>query len=149
MLAPVGATICLSPTDEWVADGVLLIEGQKIAAVGGRDIVAVPENAKVLDCSGNTITAGFWNSHVHFFERKWAGAATIPRDELNAQLRDMSARFGFTTVFDIGSMWETRGLCATGSNQAKLVGRASTRRAKACFHQVPFPARRFSTRWVS
>jgi imidazolonepropionase-like amidohydrolase len=60
----------------------------------------------LLDCSGLTITAGFWNSHVHFFERKWANAAEIPAPELGRQLQDMLTRFGFTSVFDTGSLWE-------------------------------------------
>src|SRR5262249_21655948 len=55
---------------------------------------------------GATISAGFWNSHVHFFERKWANAATIPASELGRQLEDMIRRYGFTSVFDLGSRWE-------------------------------------------
>jgi imidazolonepropionase-like amidohydrolase len=43
---------------------------------------------------------------VHFFERKWANAATIPSSELARQLEDMLTRYGFTSVFDTGSMWE-------------------------------------------
>jgi imidazolonepropionase-like amidohydrolase len=43
---------------------------------------------------------------VHFFERKWANAAAIPAPELSRQLQDMLTRYGFTSVFDIGSMWE-------------------------------------------
>jgi imidazolonepropionase-like amidohydrolase len=53
-----------------------------------------------------TITAGFWNSHVHFYERKWAKAAEIPVAELEQQLQDMITRYGFTTVFDLSSPWE-------------------------------------------
>jgi imidazolonepropionase-like amidohydrolase len=52
------------------------------------------------------ITAGFWNSHVHFFERKWANAAAIPAPELTRQLQEMFSRYGFTSVFDLGSPWE-------------------------------------------
>jgi imidazolonepropionase-like amidohydrolase len=105
-LALVGATIYVSPTEEPIRDGVVLIQGMKIAAVGSRARVQVPQTARALDCSGLTITAGFWNSHVHFFERKWANAATIPLPELSRQLQDMFTRYGFTSVFDIGSMWE-------------------------------------------
>ena len=65
----------------------------------------IPEGASTLDCSGLTITAGFWNSHVHFFERKWADAGSIPALELSRQLQGMLTRFGFTSVFDLGSMW--------------------------------------------
>jgi len=105
-LALVGGTIYVSPTDEPIRNGVVLIHGTKIAAVGSRAAVQVPPAAQVLDCSGLTITAGFWNSHVHFFERKWANAATIPARELSRQLQDMLTRYGFTSVFDLGSMWE-------------------------------------------
>src|SRR6266851_5761987 len=105
-LALVGGTINVSPTEEPIRDGVVLIQGGKIAAVGRRAVVQVPQTVQSIDCSGRTITAGFWNSHVHFFERKWANAATIPAPELNRQLQDMLTRYGFASVFDIGSMWE-------------------------------------------
>jgi imidazolonepropionase-like amidohydrolase len=65
--------------------------------------VRVPKGTPVLDCRGGTITAGFWNSHVHFFERKWANAAAISTEELGAQLVAMLTRYGFTSVFDLGS----------------------------------------------
>lgn len=105
-LALVGGTIYVSPTEEPIRDGVVLIEGGKIAAVGNRMSLKVPQSTQSLDCSGHTITAGFWNSHVHFFEKKWASVATIPAPELSRQLEDMLTRYGFTSVFDTGSMWE-------------------------------------------
>jgi len=105
-VALLGGTIYVSPTEEPIRDGVVLIESGKIAAVGSRASLAVPQSAQWLDCSGLTIAAGFWNSHVHFFERKWANAAAIPAPELGRQLQDMFTRYGFTSVFDTGSMWE-------------------------------------------
>lgn len=105
-LALVRATVYVSPSEEPIRDGVVLIQGGKIAAVGSKALVLVPQTARVLDCSGLTITAGFWNSHVHFFERKWANAGTIPVPELSRQLQDMFTRYGFTSVFDLSSMWE-------------------------------------------
>jgi imidazolonepropionase-like amidohydrolase len=62
--------------------------------------------AEIVDCSGLTITAGLWNSHVHFTERKWANVSAIPPEELAGQLRSMLTRYGFTSVFDTGSMLE-------------------------------------------
>jgi imidazolonepropionase-like amidohydrolase len=99
-----GGTIYVSPEDEPIQNGVVLIDDGKITAVSARD--DIPEGTKAIDCTGLTITAGFWNSHVHFMERKWADAATIPAPELSQQLQDMLTRYGFTTAFDLSSMWE-------------------------------------------
>jgi len=104
--ALVGGTIYVNPAEEPLRDGVVLIRGQEIAAVGSKAAVQIPQSAQVLDCSGLTVTAGFWNSHVHFFERKWTTAAAIPAPELSRQLEEMLTRYGFTSVFDLGSMWE-------------------------------------------
>jgi imidazolonepropionase-like amidohydrolase len=104
--ALVGATIYVSPTETPIGDGVALIQGEKIVSVGARAQMQFPETAHVLDCFGLTITAGLWNSHVHFFERKWADVAAIPAPELTRQLENMVTKYGFTSVFDTGSVWE-------------------------------------------
>jgi imidazolonepropionase-like amidohydrolase len=74
--------------------------------------------ARVLDCNGLTLTAGFWNSHVHFIEPKWADAAAAPPNRLARQLTEMLTRYGFTTVVDTGSPWTQasalRGRVASG-----------------------------------
>lgn len=105
-LALVGGTIQISPTEEPIRDGVVLVQQGMISAVGSRASFELPEGIDTLDCSGATITAGFWNSHVHFFERKWANAAAIPAAELGRQLQDMLTRYGFTSAFDLSSLWE-------------------------------------------
>jgi imidazolonepropionase-like amidohydrolase len=105
-LALVGATIYVSPTEAPIKNGVVLIEDGKIAAVGSGESVQLPHPVSSIECAGLTIAAGFWNSHVHFFERKWADASTIPASELTGQLQDMLTRYGFTSVFDTGSMWK-------------------------------------------
>jgi imidazolonepropionase-like amidohydrolase len=110
-LALVGGTIYVSPTEEPIRNGVVLINDGKIAAVGAKGQVKIPASAQVIDCAGRTITAGFWNSHVHFMERKWVDAANAPASELNQQLQEMLTRYGFTAAFDLSSIWEnTRAL---------------------------------------
>ena len=105
-LALVGGTVYVSPTEEPIRNGVVLVRDGKIAAVGRKGDVGIPAGVKVLDCSGLVVTAGFWNSHVHFIERKWADPAKIPVAELEGQLEDMLTRYGFTSVFDTGSSLE-------------------------------------------
>jgi imidazolonepropionase-like amidohydrolase len=100
----VGGTIYVSPTDEPIHDGFVLIDDGKITAVSPR--ADIRQGTPVIDCTGLTITAGFWNSHVHFMERKWTDAANIPAPELSRQLQDMLTRYGFTSAFDLSSIWE-------------------------------------------
>jgi imidazolonepropionase-like amidohydrolase len=105
-LAVVGATIHTSPTEEPIRNGVVLVEGGKIAAVGRRDSVRVPQGSTVIDAAGSTMTAGFWNSHVHFLERMWMDPAKIPSSDLTRQFQMMLTQYGFTSVFDIWSSLE-------------------------------------------
>ena len=100
-----GGTVYPSPDDEPIRDAVVLVERGVIAAVGSRQSVTIPPDALRIECSGRAITAGFWNGHVHFFERKWANAAELPAPELARQLEGMLTGFGFTSVFDTGSEW--------------------------------------------
>src|SRR5262245_28704067 len=110
-LALVRATIYISPTERPIRDGVVLIHGGKIVAVGRSSAIRIPQTTQLIDCSGLTITAGRWNSHVHFVERKWANAGEVPASELGRQLQDMLTRYGFTSVFDLSSLWKnTRSL---------------------------------------
>jgi imidazolonepropionase-like amidohydrolase len=102
----VGGTIYADAAAPPLRNGVVLIRDGTIAAVGTRGAVQVPNDAETIDCRGLTITAGFWNSHVHFTERKWGNAARVGAPELASQLQGMLTRYGFTSVFDTGSMWE-------------------------------------------
>lgn len=104
-LALVGGTIYPGPQEDAIKDGVILIRDGHIDAVGPRAAIPLTQDTPAVDCAGLTITAGFWNSHVHFFERKWANAATIPASELGRQLQDMLTRHGFTSAFDLSSAW--------------------------------------------
>ena len=105
-LALIGGLIFASSTSTPIRDGVILIQDGKISAVGRRGSAVIPGGTRTIDCRGLTITAGFWNSHVHFLERKWANAGKIPASELASQLEEMLTRYGFTSVFDTWSPWE-------------------------------------------
>ena len=105
-LALVGGSIYASPTEPPIRDGAVLIDGGKIVSVGPRAAVRVPQGTIVIDTTGSTITAGFWNSHVHFLERMWADPAMVPASDLTRQFQMMLTQYGFTSVFDIWSSWE-------------------------------------------
>jgi len=102
-LALVGAKIYPSPTDKPIVGGVVLIKDGKIIAVGDKSKVRIPKNSRVLDCNGFTLTAGFWNSHVHFSEPKWQNAGSISASQLTQQIQEMLTRYGFAHALDTGS----------------------------------------------
>jgi imidazolonepropionase-like amidohydrolase len=102
-LAIVGARIYTAPTDPPITDGVVVMTGATISAVGRRDQVRVPGHATVLDGTGLTVTAGFWNAHVHFTDARFEAAAFRPEPELTASLRAMLTRWGVANAVDTGS----------------------------------------------
>ncbi|MGH7387880.1 MAG: amidohydrolase family protein [Candidatus Rokuibacteriota bacterium] len=77
-LALVGATIYPAPGASAISNGIVIVRDGVIAAVGTRDDVSVRAKADVLDCSGLSLTAGFWNSHVHFMPWRLAVAGWLP-----------------------------------------------------------------------
>jgi imidazolonepropionase-like amidohydrolase len=105
-LALRGATIYPAPDSPPIRDGIAIIRNGKIEAVGTRSQIALPAGMPVLDLTGLSLVAGFWNSHVHFDGPQWAGADTIATARLADAFRGMLTRWGFTTVFDTGSRLE-------------------------------------------
>jgi imidazolonepropionase-like amidohydrolase len=79
-----GGRVHPGPDAPVVPDGVVLFRAGLIAAVGPRSEVSVPLGADVIDCAGATVTAGFWNSHVHFTQPVWSDAATAPAARFGA-----------------------------------------------------------------
>ena len=121
-LALVGASIYQSPTAPRLADGVVIIKGGRIIAVGDKQRITIPRAAEVIDCSGLTLLGGFWNSHVHFTESKWEKAAGLSSARLSQQLTDTFTRYGFTSVFDLGSDIENTKLIRNRIESGEVAG---------------------------
>jgi len=102
-LALVGGKVYPTPQAVPIVNAVVLIHDGKIAAVARRDDIEIPKSAYIIECAGRVITAGFWNSHVHFTEDAWHDAAAAPAAKLEEHMQTMLTKWGFTTVFDIGS----------------------------------------------
>ncbi len=96
-----GALVYPSPADPPIDDGVVVVRQGQIAEVGSRRRYQPRPGATVIDCTGQTLTAGFWNSHVHFTEPRWQQAATAYT--LSDELRQMLVGHGFLSVVDAGS----------------------------------------------
>ncbi len=98
-----GGSVYTSPDAAPLPDAAIVMTDGVISAVGISGEIAVPADARVIDCSGKTVVAGFWNSHVHFTERAWWNAAAAPAASLTQHMQEMLTRWGFTTVWDLGS----------------------------------------------
>ena len=101
--ALVGGRVQPDPEGAVIPDGVVLIVDGRIAAVGRRADVAVPPGATVIDCTGGTVTAGFWNSHVHLMSAALQGAESAPAAQLAEGVRAMLTSYGVVHAVDIGS----------------------------------------------
>ena len=60
-----GATVIDVVAGTAVPDAVIVIEGDKITAFGGRD-TPIPAGAAVVDLSGKFVIPGLFDSHVHY-----------------------------------------------------------------------------------
>ena len=98
-----GGRVYPSPTASPIENAAVLIEGGKIVVVGVSGVVKPPKGVRVIDCRGKVIVAGFWNSHVHF-EGGWEDVPHGSAEKLEAHLQEMLTRWGFTTVWDLGSL---------------------------------------------
>jgi imidazolonepropionase-like amidohydrolase len=103
-LALVGAKIYPSPTERAIENGSILVHDGRIVAIGPSAAVKVPHGARVIDCKGFIVTAGFWNSHVHILTPGLLHAEKLSSQQIASQLEEMLMRWGFTTVFDIASV---------------------------------------------
>ena len=98
-----GGSLYASPDAALISDAVVVTSAGVITAVGRAGEVPLPPDARVIDCSGKTIVAGFWNSHVHFTEAVWQDFENAPAAPLTTHMQEMLTRWGFTTVWSLGS----------------------------------------------
>jgi imidazolonepropionase-like amidohydrolase len=103
-LALTGAKIYPSPTDPPIENGSIVLRDGLILSAGPSSAVEIPRSATVIDCKGLVVTAGFWNSHVHILTPELLHVKDSSEKDLDPELDTMFNRWGFTTVFDIGSV---------------------------------------------
>ena len=84
----------LTPQEE-IADGVILVEGTRITAIGHRDTVKIPEGASDYAAGGMTVVPGFIDIHIH-----GAGGHDVMEGTARAldRITTAVARFGTTSI---------------------------------------------------
>src|SRR6185503_2705096 len=93
-LALVGAKLVTMKENEVIDDGVIVIDGNRIAAVGGRKDVAIPAGAQVFDVKGTTIAPGLIDVHAH------GGQANDGITPQSNWIHAANLAFGVTTIHD-------------------------------------------------
>ena len=83
-----------SNTKEVIENGVVIIEGNKIVAVGKNGEVDIPQGALLVDTKGKTIIPGLVDTHAHGGQ----GSEQIIPNQNWTQYSNLS--FGVTTIHD-------------------------------------------------
>ncbi|MFN2387928.1 MAG: amidohydrolase family protein, partial [Thermoanaerobaculia bacterium] len=94
VMALVGGRVVTMKGAEILEDGVVVVEGNRIRAVGPRARVPVPAGARVLDVSGKTVLPGLIDVHWH---GAMGGQGIVPQQNW---VTDGALAFGVTTVHD-------------------------------------------------
>ncbi|MFA7320107.1 MAG: amidohydrolase family protein [Dokdonella sp.] len=86
---------------EVIEDGVLVVDGNTIKAIGASGDVAIPANARVIDASGKTIVPGYVDVHAHV---NHFTSGVVPQQNW-AYYTNLA--FGVTTTHDPSATTET------------------------------------------
>jgi imidazolonepropionase-like amidohydrolase/Tol biopolymer transport system component len=81
-------------SDEVIEDGVVVVEGNRIRAVGPRASVAIPAGARTVDVSGKTVLPGLVDAHWH---GDLGNNGLVPQQNFST---DAGLAFGVTTAHD-------------------------------------------------
>ena len=100
LIALKGARIITMKGDEVIESGTILIENNKIKAIGKTDAVAIPENTKTIDVTGKTIMPGMIDVHAHL---RTSPDGVSPQQDWS-YLANLA--FGVTTAHDPSSNTE-------------------------------------------
>ena len=123
-IALTGGTLINPGNNQILQETTIVIDSERIVASGDAKSVAVPKEARVIDCKGKFILPGYIDTHVHFFQS--GGLFTRPDvvdltkvrpyvDEVawvDRNMRDTLGRYirsGVTSVVDVGGpFWNFR-----------------------------------------
>jgi len=100
-LAFIGARIFDGTAAAVLEDGVIVTEDGRITAIGLRENIPVPEQARLIDVAGKTIIPGLINAHGHVGGVRGLESGHYTEENLLRQLR-LYARYGVTTVNSLG-----------------------------------------------
>jgi len=84
-----------------LADQIILIQGDRITALGPAARIQIPRSAEVIDLSRATVLPGLIDRHVHLMQEQQPNDARAALSGWHYAMKDLNA--GFTTLQDMGS----------------------------------------------
>ena len=111
MKALVGATLIDGAGGPPLPDAAVLLDGERIAAVGPRGAVAIPPQAEEIDLSGLTLLPGLIDTHDHLADKNYSLLSRWEIEEpaslahlKTAKAIEDSLAAGYTTIRDAGGL---------------------------------------------
>jgi len=108
--ALVGGTLVDGLSPEPIQDSVILVEGERIRAVGREGALSVPNGYRVVSTEGMTVLPGLWESHAHLMlvgHSDYEHWNVTYRDRLADEIMPAAAyqllMAGVTTARDLGA----------------------------------------------
>lgn len=110
-------------------NAVVIIEGNRVKAVGAEGAIAIPPNARVIDTNGYTVMPGLMDMHVHLMilghgdYEHWNRRYT---DRFRTEIMPIAAKqllmAGVTTVRDLGAPLEDIVAVKNAINRGEIPG---------------------------
>ena len=111
MKALVGATLIDGAGGPPLPDAAVLLDGERIAAVGPRRAVSIPPQAEEIDLSGLTLLPGLIDTHDHLADKNYSLLSRWEIEEpaslahlKTAKAIEDSLAAGYTTIRDAGGL---------------------------------------------
>jgi imidazolonepropionase-like amidohydrolase len=109
LTALVGGMVIDGTGRDPLLDGVVVLKGPNIRAVGAKGEVALPAGCKTIDVAGKTVMPGLFDCHVHISLttvniEKMLFTPKIVKIFQTAQMMRRTLHAGFTTIRDAGGL---------------------------------------------
>jgi len=102
-----GARLIDGTGDPAIENSIIVIQKDRIVAVGKGESVQIPENSRMIDVTGMTVTPGFIDAHVHFTYPPTEKDGFLDNDPISAYrsvyFLNRHLLIGVTTVRDVAS----------------------------------------------
>jgi imidazolonepropionase-like amidohydrolase len=92
-----------SQTGQMLRGQIVILSGDRIAAVGPEAEVEIPVGARVIDLSQATVLPGLVDAHTHMFNNRQRGQTAEAAMLIAVQNAQADLRAGFTTARDMSS----------------------------------------------